>query len=172
MTSVTPTDVSNSPVVKKPDSRLFSRGSYWGLNLGVNKAAQKNLRKVWRHLGHQASLERWNRLLLGAVAIGFLVTIATYGWVVHQKFAMQQLIQETQALQESNTARSIHLNRLQSFTGIMKNAQDSHWLSAPKETLTLMAPVGQPLPNVSSPELSSSDASRSHTQRWPIVTGY
>jgi hypothetical protein len=131
-------------------------------------------------LGQQAALEKLNRLLLGAVAVGFLVTIATYGWVVHQKFTLQQLIQETQALQESNTAHSIQLNRLQSFTGIMRNAQSSHWLSEPKETLTLLAPLGQPLPqSLSSAAMQRLGASaffdNQHAtagQRWPLVTGY
>ena len=130
--------------------------------------------QLGRQLGHQASLEHLNRLLLGAVTVGFLVTIATYGWVVHQKFTLQQLIQETQSLQESNTARSIHLNRLQSFTGIMKNAQDSHWLSEPKETLTLLAPLGQPLPH-ELPPINALQAANHHAvalQRWPVVTGY
>jgi hypothetical protein len=165
MTSETPTDFNDPAVVKES----LPKTSGWWLGLYL----QQMFRQLARQIGHQASLEKWNRFLLSAVTAGFLITIATYGWVVHQKFNMQQLIQETQAIQESNTARSIHLNRLQSFTGIMKNAQDSQWLSAPKETLTLMAPMGQPLPQTGAigPALKNTN-DRDSKRRWPVVTGY
>ncbi|MDH4378696.1 MAG: hypothetical protein QE263_02155 [Vampirovibrionales bacterium] len=165
MTSATPTDFNDPAVVKKP----LPKTSAWWLGLFL----QQIFRQLVRQIGHQAFLEKWNRFLLSAVTAGFLITIATYGWVVHQKFTMQQLIQETQAIQESNTARSIHLNRLQSFTGIMKNAQDSQWLSAPKETLTLMAPMGQPLPQTVAIGSALRNTNGQDAQRrWPIVTGY
>ncbi|MFN8614454.1 MAG: hypothetical protein U0003_00875 [Vampirovibrionales bacterium] len=142
------------------DPRNFQRGSS-----PLNEAESPD-GAINRLLRQQLWLERVNRGLLGAVLVGFFITMLSYGWVVHQKYTMQQLIQSTQTLQESNTALSIQLNRLQSFTGIMHQAQASQWLEEPSDTVTVMASVGQPLPTVASQDRVK------RPDQWPVVTGY